>query len=355
MTTRRRRPAEVLADLVGELLEEVTTSEQLAGSRRVNRRGRSVAMAETLVHRTREPGLLDQLQAIASRPARRLDRTPITTVHTEDDGERRRVQLRAEVLDDRGRHLLRPQWDREQRRTVSEPVTVPLTRVVRVPVGASGAAPAGVVRPGAMVPGGSAGWDADGALAPTGRGSAESRPPVTGALDVLLDIHRQARHLYRRMLRAAQQAGHTNQARPRRGLDAILRHMVSLAAELDDATATAAVQAVRSWVRTARQLIGYDAPIVHLRDICCWDPNCGGRLAVSADGSTPVWCTRMRIEQGPARADEDWPLFRRCPVVYKRAQWLDLFTPGGTAPIGDAPRRRLPHTTDSIEGHGGRA
>lgn len=351
--------AERIAEAVAELLEEVTTTERLQGHRRVARGGRQVAMAEVLAHRTSEPGLLDQLQAVASRPGRRLERTPITTVREVEvknqDGEprreMRRVQLRSELLDERGRVRLQPAWDKEAKRTVLEPVTVPLTRVARAPVG-PGSAAAGVARPGAMVPGGSAGWDADGALAPGRRGAAESRPPTTDALDLLLHIHTAARALYRRMLAAAAAAGRARDARPRRGLDAILRHLVSLAAVVDDHDAERAASAVRSWVTSARTLIGYEAPIVQLRDICC--PDCGGRLAVRADGTTPVWCTSLVPIAGPALPGDTWPIIAPCPTKYPRASWLDLFEPGGTEPIGPPPRRRLPHATD-IEGHGGRA
>lgn len=63
------------------------------------------------------------------------------------------------------------------------------------------------------------------------------------------------------------------------------------------------------WVKRARVLLGYDKPLVMLKDTVCGE--CGGGLAVATDASTDVKCVGT---------PEDSP----CGVVYPRFRWLEM-------------------------------
>lgn len=343
MTAKPRPHAEVLAELVSELIDQVTTTEDIPRHRAVWRGRRRIAVPDMLRHRVIEVGLLDQLEAVADRPGGRLMRVPVMTTVTETDTDgntvHRRAQQRVPVLDDRGQPMTRPRWDPERKRTVDTPVTMPLTRLQRAPG-------PGTSRPGAAVPGGSPAWDADGALALVHRGgAASSREPVTEATGLLMHIHRDARRVYARLLAAAGNPPY------RRGLDAILRHMVALVAEVDERTAAAVVAATRRWVSAARLQVGYDAPVVRLRDIVC--PDCGGPLHVRSDASTPVWCTGRWTVEGPALPGDPWPIQVECGLTYPRHTWPDLFAAGDTPEEIKPPKTTLTGRGE-LEGYGGR-
>lgn len=63
------------------------------------------------------------------------------------------------------------------------------------------------------------------------------------------------------------------------------------------------------WTKRARVLLGYDKPLVMLRDTVCGE--CGGALAVATDASTDVKCVGT---------PEDSP----CGVIYPRFRWLEM-------------------------------
>lgn len=90
----------------------------------------------------------------------------------------------------------------------------------------------------------------------------------------------------------------------------------------------------RSWASTARLVLRYDAPVVVLRDRHCGTPDapgCGGQLKVREDASSDVWCAGIpgRHIPGPALPDESWPIpDRGCGARWTRLTWIDLLDPG---------------------------
>jgi hypothetical protein len=157
----------------------------------------------------------------------------------------------------------------------------------------------------AAVPSGSPGWDADGALSPMGsNGSFESAEPVTEAFHlpeeyatVLLDLAAEARE---------------------HGHDTIIA-----AALADEALGYRFVSRLRSVVSHARIVLGYDAPVVPLRDVYC--PDCGGSMHVRADASSAVWCAGTVPLHGPATVDGAWPIgWERCGAKWPQGSWIKL-------------------------------
>jgi hypothetical protein len=285
--------AEDLADLVHQLVDEVRTVAPVTRYRTARRgAGRTETAIDLTRHHTRSPGLLHQLHAIQAAAAA----VPVKTYRWQkDDGD----QCKELCAHGRWIHV----------RTEQRPI-------------------AGVVTAGAAVPGGSPGWDQDGALNPLRSLGFESRTPATSATELLSDITAGAGRL-RADLRAA--AGKTRGAR--RATSAMLRELVGLALDVDDATADAAVHSVRGWVSAARVLLGYDAPIVALRDMYCSE--CRGELYVRADASTAVWCAgRPALTvHGPALLLEDWPVrypaYDGCGTTYPQGSWIRLLEQAG--------------------------
>jgi hypothetical protein len=158
----------------------------------------------------------------------------------------------------------------------------------------------------AAVPSGSPGWDADGALSPIGTsGSFESAEPVTEAFHlpeeyavVLVDLAEEVR-----------EAGYVSL------VDAALA---------DEDLGYRIVARLRSVVSHARVVLGYDAPVVPLRDVYC--PVCGGSMHVRADASSAVWCAGRLPVYGPAvEPDGQWPIgFERCKAKWPRGSWVRL-------------------------------
>lgn len=337
MTAHRRSPAEVLADLVRELVDEVHTQESVVRYRTVNRGGnRTARVSEVLEHRTDEIGLMHQLAAAKAAPAGRLTRVAIL--------DAKGNALRVPVVDDRGQPLIRPRWkwhdpnDKKRGgRTVDTPITQPTTRLKRTPSATRG------VLAGAAVPGGSPGWDADGALSPSRRSAGASRPPVTEATWLLHEILTGAQQL-RADLRAAARQPPGRLVPTSRAL----REVVGLSTMVDRAAAEHAVRAVRSWVHSARVVLGYDAAIVSLRNVSCH--KCEGRLYVRADASTAVWCSTQITVHGPAADGDRWPVTYPCGTSYPRHTWPDLLA---TAAPGTRTKARL-MGSGYLEGFGGK-
>jgi hypothetical protein len=288
MTNDRRSeetPAEALARLVTELADEIHTTAEVTRYRRV-RRGpdRIIAVIDLTTHHTRAPGIIDQLHAIQAAA---------TTVAVDvyrwerdtDDPCPRDGRLCAH-----GRWL----YVRTERRP---------------------AAAYGIVTAGSAVPQGSPGWDADGALSPTpSGGSFESREPAAAAaIELSLAIRVGVNEL-------REQLGATSpQPSTKRGL----RELVGLALAADEHDAYRALGRVRSWVSTAKIVLGYEAPIVALRDMYC--RYCGGQLLVRTDASSAVWCDGYVPIHGPAREDELWPIaWERCDASWPRGSWVAL-------------------------------
>ncbi|NEA21599.1 hypothetical protein [Actinomadura bangladeshensis] len=305
MTERAASPAEELAQLVTELCDQVITDEAVTRYKDVRRGGdRTVRVVDPDArHRTRDVGLLDQLHAIKS--AKTTVPVKIYQWVSDHRGET------GDGWDDRcraareGRNCAHGQWTH--------------VRTEQRPAGRYG-----VVTAGAAVPGGSPGWDRDGALNPLRSLGFESATPATSAVELYDDIRRGIDRL-RCDLRAA--AGRTWSGR--KAPTEALRECVGLLLDVDDDTAKAAVQQVRGWVSTCRIFLGYDAPIVKLRDLVCGQ--CGGGLHVRADASTAVWCAGhppVPVE-GPALPGVDWPPVKLpavpgCGERYPRGSWIRL-------------------------------
>ena len=298
-------PAEELALLVRELVDEVTTDEAVTRYVDVNRgAGRTVKVVDPDArHRTRDVGLLDQLHAIKSAKAT----VPVMVYqwasdHRGPDGDGR---------DDRCK-------------SARDGLKCAHGRWVHVRTEQRPAGRLGVVTGGAAVPGGSPGWDRDGALNPLRSMGFESATPATSAPELHDDIRRGIDRL-RRDLRQA--AGRTWGGR--KAPSAALHECVGLLLDVDDDTARGTVHTVRGWVSTCRIFLGYDAPIVKLRDLVCGQ--CGGDLHVRADASTAVWCAGHPavtvfgpggpwIEWGPV----DYPAEPGCGERYPRGSWIRL-------------------------------
>ncbi|MDN3356062.1 hypothetical protein [Actinomadura sp. DC4] len=277
--------AEALARLVGELVDEVRTTAEVTRYRRVRRgRDRTIAVIDLTTHRTRAPGIIDQLHAIQAAAA-----TVAVDVY----------------------RWVRDQDDPCPPERVCAHGHWMYLRTERRP-----AAPYGIVTAGNAVPSGSPGWDADGALSPMpSGGSWESKEPAAAAaLNLSLDIRAGVTEL-REQLGATYPEPST-----KRGL----RDLVALALIADERDVHRAVGRVRSWVSTAKIVLGYEAPIVALRDMYC--RHCGGQLLVRTDASSAVWCDGYVPLHGPA-ADEDAPFpigYERCGASWPRGSWVAL-------------------------------
>jgi hypothetical protein len=291
MTNDRRSeeaPAEALARLVTELVDEIRTTAEVTRYRRVRRgRDRTIAVIDLTTHRTRAPGIIDQLHAIQAAAA--TVAVDVFRWQPDDDDPCRR--------DD-------------------EPRLCPHGRWVYLRTERRPAAPYGIVTAGSAVPQGSPGWDADGALSPMpSGGSFESKEPAAAAaLELCLDIRAGVPEL------RAQLGATTPQPSTKRGL----RELVGLALAADEHDVHRTLGRVRSWVSTAKIVLGYEAPIVALRDMYC--RYCGGPLLVRTDASSAVWCDGWLPVHGPA-VDEDgqWPIgFDRCGASWPRGSWIRL-------------------------------
>lgn len=89
---------------------------------------------------------------------------------------------------------------------------------------------------------------------------------------------------------------------------------------LTDPEADKILHDLRSWTRTARIDLGWQAPTITLPGLTC--PECGhtGTLRAPADASGDVRCTAALT--GPPRPDERYP--RRCAAIWPRHTWLAL-------------------------------
>jgi hypothetical protein len=279
----RKPPAEQITELLAELHDRVETREAVLRYREVNRGGgRRAAVADFAIHRTRRPGLLDQLSTIQAT----ADTAPVKVLRWERDE------------DDPCQHDGEPKLCRHGRwvhdRTEQRPV-------------------AGLVTVGAAVPGGSPGWDADGALSalPSG-GSFESEEPIGDAWHVADGIRQGLRDIGKELHDAGWRPPDT---------------LVSIALA-DEDTGKRIAARLRSLVSRARVAAGYDAPAVPLRDVYC--PDCGGSMHVRADASSAVWCAGAWVVEGPARDGEAWPVRVRCGATWPRGSWAKLLAEATT-------------------------
>lgn len=175
----------------------------------------------------------------------------------------------------------------------------------------------GVVLPGAAVPGGSPGWDADGALAPLmGGGDPDGGEPVTEEWHVADGIRADLAALGRDLAERGWKPGEVTL------VDIALR---------DQGEGRWIVGRLRGMVTNARIAADYDAPIVPLRDVYC--PECGGQLRVRKDASSGVWCAGVRDAEGrrvgarwiagPAVEGQPWPI-PVCDATWPRGAWVAL-------------------------------
>jgi hypothetical protein len=266
-------PAEEIPALLAALYDRVDTSESIVTHRRV-RRGpdRIIAVPDIRPHRTTGPGLLAQLGVTAGTWSRVA---PVEVRRWESDhapgtGCREKCG--------HGRWVV----DRVEHRIVPPRVAA-----------------------GAAVPGGSPGWDADGALSPlTAASKPESAEPIAETWHVAHEIEQDLAELVAD-LRAEGRDG----------------SLVDIA--LDDERAGARiVRRLRGLVARARIAADYDAPIVPLRDICC--PECGGEMRVRQDASSAVWCAGSWLVEGPAPRGEPWPVRAACGASWPRGAWVAL-------------------------------
>ena len=268
-------PAEQIADLLTQLHNEVRTDEKVLRYRRVNRGRRDAIVPDFVLHRTRRPGLLAQLGTIQAT----TDTAPVDVYRWERD-ENDPCQ-RDDTICRHGRWI--------HVRTEQRPIP-------------------GVITTGAALPGGSPGWDADGALSPmTGGGKPEAAEPIADAWHTGDEIRAELAALGREL-----------HADGWRQPDTLVT--IALA---DEDTGRRIAARLRGLVARARIAAGYDAPIVPLRDVYC--PLCGGELRVRKDASSSVWCAGMLPIQGPAAEGEEWPIgWARCAARWPRGSWVKL-------------------------------
>ncbi|MCQ0012671.1 hypothetical protein [Actinomadura madurae] len=148
--------------------------------------------------------------------------------------------------------------------------------------------------------------------------------PATSAVELYDEIRRGIDRLRRDLRQAARRTWGG-----RKASSEALRECVGLLLDVDDDTARDTVRTVRSWVSTCRIHLGYDAPIVKLRDLVCGQ--CGGDLHVRADASTAVWCAGhpAAYVHGPGWPGDDWgpveyPAEPGCGERYPRGSWIRL-------------------------------
>lgn len=277
MSDTRKPPAEQITDLLRELNEEVRTEESVLRYRTVRRgRGKTATIPDFAIHRTKRSGLLGQLGTVQAA----AETAPVEVLRWERD------------KDDPCRHdetvlCWHGRWVH--------------VRTERRPI-------AGLVTVGAGVPGGSPGWDADGALSamPSG-GSFESAEPLAEAWHVADEIREGLQELGRDL--------HADGWRPPETL-------VTIALADEEAGQKIATR-LRSLVSRARIAAGYDTPVVPLRGVFC--PDCGGEMRVRADASSAVWCAGLVPVHGPAREGEAWPIgYGRCNAKWPRGSWVKL-------------------------------
>jgi hypothetical protein len=171
----------------------------------------------------------------------------------------------------------------------------------------------GVVVPGAAVPGGSPGWDADGALSPIVRGGKpDAAEPITDGWHIGDEIRSELRLLGEDLAERGWKPGEDT--------------LVSIALA-DDRTGRWIAGRLQSMVRRARVAASYDAPIKVLRDVYC--PDCGGEMRVRADASSAVWCAGSWTVEGPALSGDRWPLVERCSATWPRGAWVALLQEAG--------------------------
>lgn len=165
----------------------------------------------------------------------------------------------------------------------------------------------GVILPGAAIPGGSPGWDADGALSPiVAGGKPDAAEPITEEWHVGDEI--------RGELHALGQELHERGWRPPLTL-------VDIALK-DEREGAWIAGRLRGLVARARIATSYDAPVKVLRDVYC--PECGGEMRVRADASSAVWCAGTWTVEGPAERGERWPFTERCGAKWPRGAWVAL-------------------------------
>ncbi|MFB4306956.1 hypothetical protein [Actinomadura sp. GTD37] len=280
---KQETPAEEIRRLLGELHGELITREKVPHYRSVRRAAdRTVAVLDWRTHVVREPGLLTQLGVTTTRHAT----VPVQVYRWE------RTDCPCREKTDRCRHDRRVFQRIEQR-------------------------PAPVINPGATIPSGSPGWDADGALTPLVAGSPDPGEPITDAWHAADDIRHELVQLGRELHEEGWRAPNDT--------------LVSIA--LDDvATGEWIAARLRALVSRARVAADYDAPAVPLRDVHC--RYCGGQLWVRADASSAVWCSGWLPILGPAAADDpDWSAdceewgpvgFARCGRSWPRGSWVAL-------------------------------
>lgn len=288
-------PAEQIRSLLDQLHDGITTRETVPTYRRVKRgKGREVALLEFKPHTTREPGLIAQLGVTSNRTTQ----APVTVrrwVRDADDPCRR------DYGDDRDN---RECWHGRWITVRTEQRTVP-----------------GVVTGGAAVPGGSPGWDADGALSPmVGGGKPDAAEPIAEAWHTAAEIRAGLDELGRELYARGWRPPAT---------------LVTIALE-DERMGEWIARRLRSLVDRARIAASYDAPIVVLRDVCC--PRCGGPMYVREDASSAVWCGGTLLVAGAALPWVEWPLRVRCGASWPRGGWVRLLEEAtAVEPAGEVP------------------
>lgn len=274
---RDRKPAaEQIRDLLTELNTEVRTHETVLRYRSVDRGRRTVAVPDFVIHRTHRSGLLDQLGTVQTTAG--TTAVKVLRWQRDTDGPCRH---------DEATRCWHGRWVH--------------ARIEQRPI-------AGLVAAGGGVPGGSPGWDADGALSPQpSGGSFESAEPIADAWHVADEIRAGLREIGRDL--------HADGWRPPETLITI--------ALADEETGARIAARLRSLVSRARIAAGYDVPVVPLRDVYC--PDCGGSMHVRADASSAVWCAGTVPLHGPAAEDGAWPIgYERCGAKWPRGSWVKL-------------------------------
>lgn len=174
-----------------------------------------------------------------------------------------------------------------------------------------------------------------------GRTKPTSAPPAgLGPVETLIDITAAIAHTRARLRRSCGMDPGRVESAPmmlHELLDLVTRRGGDGRWLVPDRQVRRLVGEARSWASTARLALRYDAPVVVLKDRHCGTPEfpgCGGQLKVRADASSDVWCAGIpgRVLEGPAAEGEPWPILDRgCGARWTRVTWIDLLDQGQEA------------------------
>ena len=280
-------PAEQITALLRELHDEVTTREKVPRYKKIRRSAdRTTAILEWADHVTKGPGLLAQLSVVAGRR------------------DQARVEIRRWVLN---------ATDPENPSKCARGCKGLCSHGRWIPIRVETREITGSLTPGAAFPGGSPGWDEDGALAPLVGGSSDPGEPLSEAWHVRELIYAGLADLGRSL--------HAQGWRPPATL-------IDIALENEE-TGQQIADRLRRLVSQARTAAEYDTRSIRLRDThCCY---CWGQLRFRNDADSDAWCAghpsrpEGEVYEGPVQAGEEWPPKpRQCGARWSRYDYVKI-------------------------------